>query len=420
MVTTQMRWPTLKEGVIRASLSRLDSSSLAVWNNENDINKQKWVFVIQTEDNKPPYTAGGVFTGKIVNFFVRGVIPLDEVEVVAEATTPITEPVVVKPKTLAELENGRRKDASSRIASQQNTKIQQIDPTVIEDNTPEDAKLKGKAKLGARILQIGKTALKLILPKVLSLAEKYAAEQFEKARQETPPDQIAELKAQYCPTPDELQKLIDIRNNIVGQLNNLGNKLKPITISVGGLQDITAGLTGLASLIETTKVSISTAATILPPGTVPGAVPAILSNLEIVDDKVIPLLEKNSWSLNNTFIPTAVVSSIITKIIVSLSPLDSLILLCKPDVSLDPISGDIQSIVLRETQAESIDEGSYKGFIFQIEEVPYSPTVTRRRAIALNQSNIPLLKTELSFTTNNQTLINELKLIIDRDNLKPY
>ena len=69
---------------------------------------------------------------------------------------------------------------------------------------------------------------------------------------------------------------------------------------------------------------------------------------------------------------------------------------------------------------QSIDNTTYQGFIFQIEEVPFSPTVNRLKAIALNQGGIPLLETPLSFTTNRQTLIDELKLIIDRDNLKPF
>jgi hypothetical protein len=67
-----------------------------------------------------------------------------------------------------------------------------------------------------------------------------------------------------------------------------------------------------------------------------------------------------------------------------------------------------------------VNDGSYKGFTFTIEEVPFSPTVNRIKAIALNQGGIPLLETPLSFTTNRQTLIDELKLIIDRDDLKAF
>jgi len=123
--------------------------------------------------------------------------------------------------------------------------------------------------------------------------------------------------------------------------------------------------------------------------------------------------------LLNTAVPTAVVTSIINKIVNALGQLDALILLCSPNSTLDNISDTIIQTANNQNQAD-VNDGSYKGFTFQIEEVPFSPTVTRKRALALNQSGITLLQTELSFTANNQTLIDELKLIIDRDDLKAF
>lgn len=318
-----------------------------------------------------------------------------------------------------ELDLIRQEAAAARQQAQDNTQLQQVDPTIVEQSIPKELKLKGKAKFGQRILNLGKQTIKLILPKLTSLTQEYAIGEFETAKAvATSPEQIDALKQQFCPTPDQLQRLIDTRNNIVGQLNSVGAKLNTLNFSIGGLQDITNTLKTLLSTVNNAKLVTSAIAKAIPLG-LPGAIPALLSDLETIDDKVLPLLEKNSGSINATAIPIAVVTSIINKIVNALGKLDDLIKLCSPNSTLDSISDIIVQTANSQTQSD-VNDGSYKGFSFQIEEVPFSPTVNRLKAIALNQQGIPLLETPLSFTTNRQTLIDELKLIIDRDNLKPF
>jgi hypothetical protein len=219
-----------------------------------------------------------------------------------------------------ELDLIRQEEAIIRQQAQENTQLQQVDPTLVEQSTPEELKPKGKAKFGQRILNLGKQTIKLILPKLTSLVKEYAIGEFEAAKaQATSPEQIEALKQQFCPIPDQLQRLIDTRNNIVGQLNSIGTKLNTLNFSIGGLQDVTNTLKSLLSTVETAKLVTSAAAKLVP--AIPGAIPALLSDLETIDDKVLPLLEKNSGSINATAVPVAVVTSIINKIVNALGQL---------------------------------------------------------------------------------------------------
>ena len=89
--------------------------------------------------------------------------------------------------------------------------------------------------------------------------------------------------------------------------------------------------------------------------------------------------------------------------------------------SIEPFS-DIakQYIEYGNANYNNYEETSYNGFDIKIVEVPFTSTVVRKKAVGYTPSGIALIQTELSFTTNNQTLVSELKLIIDRDDLKAY
>ena len=334
--------------------------------------------------------------------------------IVEEVGTFISPPPAPTPQ---QIEQQRQKEAAARQQAQENTQLQQVDPTIVEQSTPEELKPKGKAKLGQRILNLGKKILKTILPKLKSMLQQYAIAQFEIAKAEaTSPEQIDALKQQYCPTPEALADLILTRDNIVNQLNSIGNQLGVLDFSIGSIQDVTNSLSQLTTIVDAVKIGVSAASKAIPFG-LPGAIPAILSDLETLDDKLIPFLEKNQGSLNATPVPFAIVISTINKVVRTLGQLDILINFCAPNSQVVPISNTIRTFSEIQTRSD-INSGSYKGFVLKIEEVPYTATVTRRKAVALNTSGIKLLETPLSFTTNNQTLLDELKFIIDRDNLK--
>jgi hypothetical protein len=282
-----------------------------------------------------------------------------------------------------------------------------IDIQAYKNAIPDSLKPQGSAKLGIIIYNQGKVIQQLLTPIAIKLLN-----------EATSPDGL-------CVPQPILEKIILERNALVIQLNAIGTNLDTITKSITGLNSYFNLAVTIINTISVAKTVVSAAAKVVP--LIPGAVPAALSDLEDAKNKLTftntgtSKLEKIQLSISTAGISISLVNGFILTIVNILNSLDSILIKCSPNSTFAPISKGIKDSASVQQQAgNTLNQTTYQGFIIEIEEVPYTATVTRRRAIGKNQQGIILTQTELSFTTNPLTLINELKLIIDRDNLKAY
>jgi len=249
-----------------------------------------------------------------------------------------------------------------------------------------------------------------------------------------------------CPTQQQINKFITTRNNIIEQLTKIYNVVDRTSNTISGASNL------LTTLLTTIKITSKAArglvvGSIFSPFPIPGAVSSGISAAQGEVEK-LKFSEKGEQKLvltEGALITASIVTklfvNVLRELILSIEALDASILECsipfkengeeptqeeilkfKEEVQtkLIPIPNEVVNFVEQDIIEEerSLIDTAYRGFIFEIEEVPFSPTTNRRRALAKNQDNITLLQTELSFTSTPDILIQELKLIIDRDNLK--
>jgi hypothetical protein len=289
-------------------------------------------------------------------------------------------------------------------------KIPDINATQIQNATPSDLKAAGIAKLPLLLTTAGNQVITIIQPSLNNLITQF----------------VEKYNTQgVCLSQEEINRLKQQRDSIVSSLNRIGRTLNIITISLTGLSSFLTFLDLAIKGIETAKIVAKIAAASFP--ALAATLPTTLNTLSqaknqiLIDNKGNSRLTKLSLIIGGATLAASLVGSYILKATESLKAIDFVLKTCDPNITLDPISKEIEDISTAQLQAQQTqNQTTYQGFIIEIEEIPYAPNVTRRRAIGKNQQGIVLIQTELSFTTDNQTLINELKLIIDRDNLKGY
>jgi len=316
----------------------------------------------------------------------------------------------------------------------------------LNENVPKDQKPKGTQRLGQLAGNITKVLAKTCLPAILNMIEQLALDTFEAKKAEvreelgideqleqlsslTDPAKLQEVKDRLCPTQDVLENIIRQRDGIVEFLNNQQVKVNNLKISADTTGDIADGIQNTSTFIELSAFIANQLTKIPGVSLLPFYEPArsSITDLNTVnqiikfDREGSPRIPPLRGAVSNFSVPLNGVNTMITKIVQALAPIDEIITLCSPNSTLNTLSPDVLATVAIQLSAGETNDGSlYKGFRLEIEEKPYTDTVTQRRAVGLNASGVVLIASEFSFASDPNVLLNEIKFIIDRDNLKAY
>lgn len=310
----------------------------------------------------------------------------------------------------------RQADKAERLKKQQETELAVV-------KTPPSNQT-GDLKIIQLILNKGKSLVASLIPVILSQAKQLGITNLGQANEKLP---------DVCPSQEVLDKVLNIRNSLVTSLNSSSESIQTLGITISGLATLADVQTLLVNTLSITKTGASLAAKVLP--IVPGAVPALLSDLEDLKNSILftatggPKLERITSVLNSGTLALANVNQQLIKIINLLNSIDSVLKKCNPDVELTSLNSalsDLQSVTTQSatTTTPVVDStlqpstNNYKGFTLEIQESQFSENLVQKIGVAKNASGIILLKTSPSFTNNPQTLIEELQFIINRDNLK--
>jgi hypothetical protein len=308
---------------------------------------------------------------------------------------------------LAQRKAAREAAAKAREAA--NKKTPPTDATSI--NIPEDQKQKGLAKLQGLVLNQSLIIANQQLPAIIKLAEEKLGIDLSK-----------DVADYLCPADETVvRNIIGQFNNTVDAINNsilFLDKIKEVVNTTQPYIDTTEKIIGT---LNTLLPILSTAVKAIPPPGLPGAIVAAVDDVDFVRQELLftsdglprlSILKSSIGGVSSVFTLVQGPLSQINDIVIKLS---EVIKKClnDPTVIINELNPIINSILPSTQTPVSNEDTSYNGYSLQIEEQNFSPTLIQRRAVAKNNQNITVIATPYSFTTDNQTLIEELKSLID-------
>jgi hypothetical protein len=269
-------------------------------------------------------------------------------------------------------------------------------------------------KLAALFNTLKEKLKRLLIPYVLDLISKFGPRILNNILNKVK-DSLAD---KLCPSEDELLEILRKRNKLVRQLNNLLRIVKTISKILKVTSALIFGL----------KLGIKIATLTSTPLTFTAQINEGIAQLKRLLNKADPVVSSLS-------VTAATIGFLLSYILSLLNMLDDLLQSCAQEINpetggpklpfevidaeinnfKDPTTGEEQDIIDPLTG----NPFPYKGFTFEIKnDTSQNFQYPKRYAIARNVQGIQVLRSESSFASNPSILIEELKFVIDRDNLR--
>ena len=275
-------------------------------------------------------------------------------------------------------------------------KVQEVENLEIEVNNFR--KLTFETKFAIVLNKAKESIKRTLFPFILGLLAEFGIKYLQAVL-----DRIPGAKPDTCPSPEKIKEIIRKRDQLVRQLNRF---YKMITRA--------SKILGIANtIIIAIKVGII-ASKFIPLRFVPGAFVTGITKVE-------KRLEIAGIAVSILSVAAAIIGMVLAQIIELLNALDLSIQNCsiEQNIPMEELNDELNKLSSQVTKETELNDNSYKGFTFEIKEDPTNVnSYTKRFAQALNAQKVPVLKSESSFASNPQVLIDQLKFVIDTQDLK--
>lgn len=221
------------------------------------------------------------------------------------------------------------------------------------------------------------------------------------------------------PQPSTTEIAISRKNALLNKLDSAEKKFK-LYADILNILEIVSTVVSVAFGIYSKLTQVTANAAVVAAGTgFPGvlaAIPSIITNVKAEN------LRKRFETILTMLLPSISIAAIkFTEISSEINELKNKIKDIQNRIENKPPLSD--NIVINPIPVNGILDITYKGFKFAIREdnKANSPKVNgiyRHYGVAIDTSGIEVLRTESSFTQDTQILVDQLKLIIDTQNLK--
>lgn len=283
-----------------------------------------------------------------------------------------------------------------------NLDFKKIDSKLITNNLPQGV---ASSNLISQLLNKKVTEIKSnLIPPVLGLIEEFGIKDIEKYIKN--PTDI------QCPSDDKIAEIIKKRNNLVKKLNLLYSTVNLAKTTIISTETVLAALKIAINLITVAPIPLQFATA------------GVVIALKESQDEAKKLLSQLTALTGTAAGILIIFATFIKQLVDLLNLLDSLLLKCSTNnnISYEQINSDILNLLPDQSSLNpSINptENFYKGFTISVitEDSPLS-SYPRRQAIAANKLGVVVLKGPLSFSSDPEVLINEIKYIIDSQDLK--